>query len=172
LRRSRHSPSRYDKLALAVGAIADDRRHVVGEDSRLGRKVAGAIVLHGEEVADGLLALGDAVEIAHRRRLCGDSKTEARTAAVCAGSRRAMALSCRPTTCRGRRSRRPQAPRHRAEAKMSSASAREFEPIPVSALSIGDRARASTWPVCGTTAPQIGPSEVTHVHITFPLGFP
>ncbi len=61
----RASPSRHDKLALAVGSNTDDRRHLIREDPRQGCQVAGAIVLHREQIPDGRLALGDTVEVAH-----------------------------------------------------------------------------------------------------------
>ena len=65
LRRARHAPTGHDKFALAVRADADDRRHLIREDCRQWRKVAGAIVLDREEITNGRLALGDTVEVAH-----------------------------------------------------------------------------------------------------------
>jgi hypothetical protein len=46
--RFRHAPPRHNKLALAIGGDADDRRHLVREDCRQRRQVARAIVLHAE----------------------------------------------------------------------------------------------------------------------------
>jgi len=65
LRRAGHSPTRHDKLALAVGAGADDRGHLIREDRRQRRQVARAVMLHAEQVADGGLPFGDAVEVTH-----------------------------------------------------------------------------------------------------------
>ena len=47
------------------GDLADDRRQLVREDRGEPRHVAGATVLDGEDIPDGLLAFGDAVEVAH-----------------------------------------------------------------------------------------------------------
>ena len=44
---------------------ADDRRGVVGEDARQHRQVAREVAYGAGEVADRLLAFGDAVKIAH-----------------------------------------------------------------------------------------------------------
>ncbi len=49
----------------AGGDLGDDRRRRVREDRGERRKVAGAIVPDREEISDGLLALGDAAELAH-----------------------------------------------------------------------------------------------------------
>ena len=59
LRRPWHAPARHDEHALAVGAGADDLGHLIREDRRQRRQIAGAIMLHAEKVADGRLALGD-----------------------------------------------------------------------------------------------------------------
>ena len=76
LRRSRHSPARHEKLALPIGPHAHDRRELVGEDRRQKRQVAGAVVRRAEEVADGRLALGHAVEVAHVAGLCSNRTVE------------------------------------------------------------------------------------------------
>src|ERR1700722_12574980 len=34
LRRTRHAPTRHNKLAPAVGSVTNDRSHLVGEDPR------------------------------------------------------------------------------------------------------------------------------------------
>ena len=65
LRRTGHSPARHDKLALAVSSGTHDWRKLVRIDGREERKIARAIMLRGEEVADGRLPLGQAVEVAH-----------------------------------------------------------------------------------------------------------
>ena len=73
LRRTRHSPTRHDKLALAIRAAADDRGHLVGEDRGERRQIARPVVLDGEQVADGRLALGDRIQIAHGAPLWRES---------------------------------------------------------------------------------------------------
>ncbi len=60
---SRHSPTRHNELALAVGANADDGGYLVGEDRRQRRQVAPAIGLDGEQIPEGRLTLGDAVKV-------------------------------------------------------------------------------------------------------------
>ena len=63
--RRRHAPARHRELAHAIPSGADDRRGVVGEDARQHRQVAREVAHGAGEVADGLLAFGDAGEIAH-----------------------------------------------------------------------------------------------------------
>ena len=65
LRRSRHAPARHDKLAFAVGPDANDRRELIGEDTWKQRQIAGAIVPRAKPDADGRLAFGQGVEVAH-----------------------------------------------------------------------------------------------------------
>ena len=72
LGRPGHSPARHDELALAAGTEANDGRKLIGEYGRQRRQIAGAIVPHAEKVADGRLALGDAVEVAHGSGLCSN----------------------------------------------------------------------------------------------------
>jgi hypothetical protein len=55
LRRPRHAPPRHDKLALAVGSVANDWRRLIGEDAGEQREVARAIMLCAEPIADGRL---------------------------------------------------------------------------------------------------------------------
>jgi hypothetical protein len=61
LRRSRHSPTRRDELALAVRAVAHDGGHLVREDAREQRQIAGAVV------SGASLTLGEAVKVAAAR---------------------------------------------------------------------------------------------------------
>jgi hypothetical protein len=68
LRRPRHAPSRHNKLPLAVGSIANDRSHLVGEDPRKQRQVARSIIPRAKPIADRGLAFDQTVEIAHRKR--------------------------------------------------------------------------------------------------------
>ncbi len=49
LRRPRHAPTRHNKLALAVGSIANDRSHLVGEDPWEQRQVARPIVTRADQ---------------------------------------------------------------------------------------------------------------------------
>jgi hypothetical protein len=65
LRRARHAPTRHDELALAVVACAHDRRHLVGENAGEQREVARVVMPCAEPIADGGLAFGQAVEVAH-----------------------------------------------------------------------------------------------------------
>jgi hypothetical protein len=58
LRRPWHAPTRHNKLALAVGSVANDRSHLVGEDPREQRQVAGSIIARAEPVPDRGLAFG------------------------------------------------------------------------------------------------------------------
>jgi hypothetical protein len=55
----------HDELAFAIGAGAEDRRKLIGEDAREERQIAGAVVLRSEPIADCGLALGQGVEITH-----------------------------------------------------------------------------------------------------------
>ena len=54
-----------DTPLAAVRLVADDRRGVVREDPGQRRQVAGPVGHGASELADGLLALGDAVQVAH-----------------------------------------------------------------------------------------------------------
>ena len=65
--RRRHAPARHREFAHAVHRGADDRSGIVGEDAGQHRQVAREVAHRAGEVADRLLALGDAVEIAHGR---------------------------------------------------------------------------------------------------------
>ena len=65
--RRRHAPARHGEFARAVHRSADDRRGIVGEDAGQHRQIAREVAHGAGEVADGLLTLGDAVEIAHGR---------------------------------------------------------------------------------------------------------
>jgi hypothetical protein len=65
LRRPGHAPTSHSKLTLAVRPVADDRRHLVGEDPRKQRQVARPIALRAKPIADSGLAFGQAVEVAH-----------------------------------------------------------------------------------------------------------
>jgi len=65
LRRAGHPPARHDEFPLAVRSLANDRRHLVGEDSRKQGQIARAIMPSAKPVADRGLALGQGVEIAH-----------------------------------------------------------------------------------------------------------
>jgi len=56
--RPRHAPARHDELALAVGARADDRSHLVRENTGQDRQVARAVMSRAKPVADRCLALG------------------------------------------------------------------------------------------------------------------
>jgi hypothetical protein len=64
LRRSRDPPVGHRKFAPS-GAIADDRRELVGEDSREGGKVTGPVMGGAEESADRRLTLRLRVKVAH-----------------------------------------------------------------------------------------------------------
>ena len=72
LRRPRHVPKRHDKLALAVGAAA--RRHLVGEDAREQRQIAGSVMPGAKPVADRGLTLGEAVGLAMGAGIAGASR--------------------------------------------------------------------------------------------------
>src|SRR5208337_2442761 len=69
LRRPGHAPTRHDELALAVGGGPDEWRHLVREDGRQRRQVAGAIALDREQIPDGRLVSGNAVKVAHELAL-------------------------------------------------------------------------------------------------------
>ena len=75
LRRPRHAPARHDQLAIVVGADAHDRRHLVGEDPREQRQIAGSVVPFAKPIADRGLTLGEAVKVAHERRDSGRVKS-------------------------------------------------------------------------------------------------
>jgi hypothetical protein len=59
------APSHHGKLALAVAGSSDTRGHHVQEHCRKAGKIARKITLNPENPAHGLLAAGNAVEIAH-----------------------------------------------------------------------------------------------------------
>src|SRR5271168_3310277 len=63
--RRRYTPARHGEFAHAVHRGADDRSGIIGKDAGQHRQVAREVAHGAGEVADGLLALGDAVEIAH-----------------------------------------------------------------------------------------------------------
>jgi hypothetical protein len=54
---------------LAVSRGADDRRHVIREDVRERREVAGIVATDPKQIADRLLAFGDGIEVAHQPTL-------------------------------------------------------------------------------------------------------
>jgi hypothetical protein len=64
LRRRRHSPPSHRQLP-AIGPVTDDWRRVVGEDASKYRQVAGAVVHRLHQIADGLLAPGHRIKVAH-----------------------------------------------------------------------------------------------------------
>ncbi len=66
-RRPGHAPARHGELALAVGARADDRRDLIGEDPGKQREVARAVMPRAKPIADRGLAFRHRIEIAHRR---------------------------------------------------------------------------------------------------------
>jgi hypothetical protein len=51
LRRTWHAPTRHNKLAPAVGSIANDRSHLVGEDPWEYRQIARANIARGKAEA-------------------------------------------------------------------------------------------------------------------------
>ncbi len=59
-------PTRHDEFALAVNPNSNDGRRLIRDDRRQERQISGAIMFRGEEVADRRLALGHAVQVAHR----------------------------------------------------------------------------------------------------------
>ena len=66
--RRRHAPARHGEFAHAVHRRgADDRSGIIGKDAGQHRQVAREIAHGAGEVADRLLAFGDAAEIAHGR---------------------------------------------------------------------------------------------------------
>src|ERR1700691_2172470 len=65
LKRCRHAPARHDELASAICPDANDRRELIGKDTRKQRQIAGAIVPRAKPIADGRLAFGQGVEVAH-----------------------------------------------------------------------------------------------------------
>jgi hypothetical protein len=67
LSRTRHAPTRHNKLALAVGSIANDRSHLIGEDPGKQRQVARPIVTRAKPIADRGLTFCEAIEVAHFR---------------------------------------------------------------------------------------------------------
>ena len=54
-----------NQFALTIRAVAHDRRELVREDPGEGREVAGPVVGGAEQGADGGLAFGETVEVAH-----------------------------------------------------------------------------------------------------------
>ncbi len=95
LRRPRHAPARHDKLALAVGPAPHDRRELIGKDRWKQRQIARPIMLHSEEIADGGLALGQTVKVAH---LAPISSGTARAQSERRGSKMSPPFSPRPKT--------------------------------------------------------------------------
>jgi hypothetical protein len=67
LRRPRHAPARHHEFALAVGAHADDGRHLVRENTGQDQQVARAVMPRAKPVANRGLASCEAVEIVHQR---------------------------------------------------------------------------------------------------------
>src|SRR5207302_2044424 len=74
--RRRHPPPRHCQFAHAVRRGADDRGGVIGEHAGNGRQIPGEVPHGAGQLADGGLALGDAVEIAH----AGEYRPSARIA--------------------------------------------------------------------------------------------
>jgi hypothetical protein len=62
--RRRETPTHHCQFTLAIGCRADNWCHHVGEDGRKARQITGQIALDAEQAPHGLLAAGDAVEIA------------------------------------------------------------------------------------------------------------
>lgn len=56
-------------LSLPVSAGANNRRHLVGEDSAKQRQIARMVMPRAKPIPDCGLAFGQAVEFTHRRRL-------------------------------------------------------------------------------------------------------
>jgi len=50
--RTRHAPARQNKLTFAIPSDSDDGSELFGEDCGEERQIAGAVVLHGEEIAN------------------------------------------------------------------------------------------------------------------------
>ena len=69
LRRPGHATASHSKLTFAVRPVADDRRHLVGEDPRKQQLVAPPIVLRAKPIANRRLAFGQTVERLHIRRV-------------------------------------------------------------------------------------------------------
>ncbi len=67
------------KLALAVGPKPHDRRKLIRKDRWKKRQVARPIVLHAEEIADGGLALGQTVQVAHVAPIMPGGRRERKT---------------------------------------------------------------------------------------------
>jgi hypothetical protein len=83
LRRSRHPPSRHDKLAFAIRCSADDRRELIGEDTREQGQVACVVMPRSKPIADRGLAFGEAVKTTHRSSITFESGPSQQR--VCAG---------------------------------------------------------------------------------------
>ncbi len=62
LLRCRHAPAGHDQLANAVGAIANDRRLIVGLNAGQGRKIARSIAHRACQLDDGPLTRRQTVE--------------------------------------------------------------------------------------------------------------
>jgi hypothetical protein len=58
LRWTGHPPARHDEFSLAASSVANDRRHLVGENSGEQRQVARTIIACAEPVADRGLPFG------------------------------------------------------------------------------------------------------------------
>ena len=62
--RRRHPPASQGQFT-AISAVPDDGRGIVREDARHGREVARSVPENAGELDDGLLALGQGVEVTH-----------------------------------------------------------------------------------------------------------
>ena len=62
---SRHAPARHEQFALTIPAVSHDRRELVRENPGERREVAGPVVAGAEQGADGGLAFGFRVQVAH-----------------------------------------------------------------------------------------------------------
>jgi hypothetical protein len=66
-------PPRHDKLAFAICCSANDRRELIGEDTREQRQVAHVVMPSPKPIADRRLSFGEAVEIAQRSSITFES---------------------------------------------------------------------------------------------------
>lgn len=65
LLRARYSPAHHHQFTLVVTRRAYDRGRIVREDRGQGWQVARAVAHRADELPDGLLAFGEAVEVAN-----------------------------------------------------------------------------------------------------------